>query len=104
VVVRFGDREIPHDELSAQAATIAAALVDAGVEPGDRVAIVLRNEPTFLALSAACNQTGAVALPVNWHSRGRELEHVLSHSGARAVFVTRIGSPPWRRRCPKGSS
>jgi long-chain acyl-CoA synthetase len=48
---------------------------------------VLRNEPTFLALSAACSQMGAVAVPVNWHSRGRELAHVLSHSGARAVFV-----------------
>jgi long-chain acyl-CoA synthetase len=87
VVVRFGEREVPHDELTAQAATIAAALGDAGVEHSERVAIVLRNEPTFLALSAACSQMGAVAVPVNWHSRGRELEHVLSHSGARAVFV-----------------
>jgi long-chain acyl-CoA synthetase len=87
VVVRFGDREISHDELTARAATIAGALRGAGVEHGDRVAIVLRNEPTFLALSAACSQLGAVAVPINWHSRGRELAHVLSHSGARAVFV-----------------
>jgi long-chain acyl-CoA synthetase len=87
VVVRFGEREVPHDELTARAATIAAALGDAGVALGDRVAIVLRNEPTFLALSAACAQMGAVAVPINWHSRGRELEHVLSDSGARAVFV-----------------
>lgn len=48
---------------------------------------MLRNEPTFLALSAACSQMGAVAVPINWHSRGRELRHVLSHSAARAVFV-----------------
>jgi long-chain acyl-CoA synthetase len=87
VVVRFGEREIPHDELTARAARIAGALLEAGVEHGERVAIVLRNEPTFLALSAACSQMGAVAVPVNWHSRGRELAHVLSHSGARAVFV-----------------
>jgi long-chain acyl-CoA synthetase len=66
---------------------IAGALGEGGVELGDRVAIVLRNEPMFLALSAACSQMGAVAVPVNWHSRGRELEHVLSHSGTRAVFV-----------------
>jgi long-chain acyl-CoA synthetase len=87
VVVRFGDREIPQDELTAWAASIAGALHDAGVEHGDRVAIVLRNDPTFLALSAACSQSGAVAVPINWHSRGRELAHVLSHSGARVVFV-----------------
>jgi long-chain acyl-CoA synthetase len=86
-LVRFGDREIPHDELTAQAALIAGALGAAGVEHGDRVAFVLRNEPMFLALSAACSHMGAVAVPVNWHSRGRELEHVLSHSGARSVFV-----------------
>lgn len=80
MVVRFGEREIPHDELTAEAARIAGALHGAGVEHGDRVAIVLRNEPTFLALSAACSQMGAVAVPINWHSRGRELRHVLSQS------------------------
>ena len=87
MVVRFGDREIPHDELTAQAALIAGALRDAGVEHGDRVAFVLRNEPTFIALSTACSHMGAVAVPINWHSRGGELEHVLSHSSARSVFV-----------------
>ncbi len=87
MVVRFGERQIPHDELKAQAAKIATALGTAGVERGDRVAIVLRNEPAFLALSAACPLIGAVPVPVNWHSRGRELRHVLSHSGARAVFA-----------------
>ena len=86
-MVRFGEREIPHDELKAQAAQIATALGTAGVEHGDRVAIVLRNEPVFLALSAACPLIGAVPVPVNWHSRGRELRHVLAHSGARAVFA-----------------
>jgi acyl-CoA synthetase (AMP-forming)/AMP-acid ligase II len=75
MVVRFGDHEIAHTELTAQAAGIAGALRAAGVEPGGRVGIVLRNEPTFLALSAACSQAGAVAVPVNWHSSAIR-EHV----------------------------
>jgi long-chain acyl-CoA synthetase len=87
VVVRFGEHEIGHDELTALAATIAAALSEGGVVHGDRVAIVLRNEPTFLALSAACGLMGVVPVPVNWHSHGRELAHVLSHSGAKVVFA-----------------
>lgn len=61
MVVRFGEREIPHDELVAQAAKIADALATAGVAHGDRVAIALRNEPTFLALSDACSQMGDVS-------------------------------------------
>jgi long-chain acyl-CoA synthetase len=87
VVVRFGQREIPHDELREQAARIAAVLSEAGVAPGERVAIVLRNEPGVLALSAACGLIGAVPVPVNWHSGYDELSHVLSHSGAKLVFA-----------------
>ena len=104
MVVRFGEREIPQDELTAQAARIAGALRDAGVESGDRVAIVLRNEPTFLALSAACSQMGAVAVPINWHSRGRELQHVLSHSGAQAVFVHSDLIPTVEQELPVGAA
>ncbi len=87
MVIRFGDREIPHEEVSSQAARVAGALSAEGVKRGDRVAIVLRNEPTFLIASDACGLMEAVPVPVNWHSRGRELSHVLAHSGARAVFV-----------------
>jgi len=86
-MVRFGERRIPHEELTKQAARVAGALSAVGVRHGDRVAIVLRNEPTLLMLSAACSSIGAVPVPANWHSRGTELRHVLAHSGARAVFV-----------------
>jgi long-chain acyl-CoA synthetase len=87
VVIRYGEREIPHAEVSSRAARVASALSADGVTRGDRVAIVLRNEPTFLTVSAACGLMEVVPVPVNWHSRGRELRHVLEHSDARAVFV-----------------
>jgi long-chain acyl-CoA synthetase len=86
-VVRIGEREISHGEIKARAARVAGALSTAGVTHGDRVALVLRNEPSFLTLSAACGLIGAVPVPVNWHWRGDELRHVLTHSGACAVFV-----------------
>jgi long-chain acyl-CoA synthetase len=86
-VVRYGDREISHDELRMEAARTAAGLIDAGVRHGDRVALVLRNEPTFLSLSAACGLIGAVPVPVNWHWHGLELRHVITHSDSRVVFA-----------------
>ncbi|HEY1716014.1 MAG TPA: AMP-binding protein [Solirubrobacteraceae bacterium] len=85
--VRYGEREIAHEELRAQAARTATGLVEAGVRHGDRVALVLRNEPTFLSLSAACGLIGAVPVPVNWHWHGPELRHVIAHSGSRVVFA-----------------
>ncbi len=86
-LVRYGDREIPHAELRTEAARTAAGLVAAGVRHGDRVALVLRNEPTFLSLSAACSLIGAVPVPVNWHWHGSELRHVIAHSASRVVFA-----------------
>jgi long-chain acyl-CoA synthetase len=86
-MVRFGEREIPQAELKTQAALVAGALSASGVEHGDRVAIILRNEPSFLMLSAACGLMGAVPVPVNWHWHGEELRHVITDSGARALFA-----------------
>ena len=86
-VVRYGEREIPHETVRLEAARTAAGLTEAGVRHSDRVALVLRNEPTFLSLSAACGLMGAVPVPVNWHWHGTELRHVIAHSDSRVVFA-----------------
>jgi long-chain acyl-CoA synthetase len=86
-VIRIGERVVEQDELRQRAAQLAGGLAAHGVEFGDRVALVLRNDPDFLLLSAACGLLGAVPVPVNWHWRGDELKHVLTHSGSKAAFV-----------------
>jgi long-chain acyl-CoA synthetase len=86
-VIRIGERVVPHASLRAGAARVAGALAKAGVVHGDRVTIVLRNDPDFLMLSAAAGLLGAVPVPVNWHWRGDDLRHVLSHSGSRFAFA-----------------
>ena len=85
--VRYGERRISQAALKQRAAQAAGALADAGVEHGGRIAIVMRNEPDFVTLSAAAGLLGAVPVPVNWHWRGDELRHVVSHSGSRVVFA-----------------
>jgi long-chain acyl-CoA synthetase len=86
-MIRIGERSIAHEDLRARAAVTAGALAASDVRHGDRVAIVMRNDPDFLMLSAACGLLGAVPVPVNWHWHGEELRHVLSDSGARLVFA-----------------
>jgi long-chain acyl-CoA synthetase len=86
-IVRIGERIVPHAALKLRAATVAEALAHAGVGRGDRVAIMLRNDPDFLMLSAAAGLLGAVPVPVNWHWRGEELRHVLTDSDSRVVFA-----------------
>ncbi|HWD04134.1 MAG TPA: ATP-dependent acyl-CoA ligase [Amycolatopsis sp.] len=61
----------------------AAALHELGVRPGDRVAVMLRNEPEFPLLWLALAKLGAVLVPVNTNYREFDGAHVLRHSGAR---------------------
>jgi long-chain acyl-CoA synthetase len=85
--VRIGEREIAQADLNAGAAALAGRLAEEGVGFGDRVALVLRNDPDFLLVSAAAGLLGAVPVPVNWHWRGDELRHVLTDSVAAVVFA-----------------
>jgi acetoacetyl-CoA synthetase len=53
-------RELSRDELRAEVARAAAALVQAGVEPGDRVAALLPNGPEAVIAMLAAASLGAI--------------------------------------------
>src|SRR5690348_147735 len=61
---------------------LATALIKTGLRPGDRVAIVSRNTPTYLEALFAIWWAGLVAVPVNAKLHPRELDFVLSDSDA----------------------
>jgi long-chain acyl-CoA synthetase len=65
----------------------AAALRDAGVGPGEVVALMLRNEPLLLELMLAARWIGARWCLVNWHFKAAEVRHILSDSQARVLVV-----------------
>ncbi|KUL37237.1 long-chain fatty acid--CoA ligase [Streptomyces sp. NRRL F-4489] len=85
--VRCAGHERGYPELLDRAARIATGLSELGVGPGDRVAVVLRNEPAHLEITAAAAQLGACAVPVNWHFHQDDLRHVLTDSGSAVVFA-----------------
>lgn len=74
-------------EVKARAARLAAGLRTLGIGPGDRFAVVMRNEIAFLEVTLAAAPLGAVPVPVNWHWTGSDLAHLLSDSSAKAVIA-----------------
>ncbi|MHB8671368.1 MAG: class I adenylate-forming enzyme family protein [Acidimicrobiales bacterium] len=76
-------------EWEGRANAAARGLVSAGVGPGDRVALVIGNDAaaTYHVAYFAALKAGAVSVPVNPRYAARELAHVLSDSGARAVVA-----------------
>ena len=69
-------------ELSAQ---FAHVLVDAGLEPGDRLVAQVEKSPAALALYVACVIAGVVYLPLNTAYTTEEVRYFLADSGARLL-------------------
>jgi fatty-acyl-CoA synthase len=65
-------------EARGHARRYARVLVDAGVRPGDVVALIGGNSPTYLELIFAINYAGAAAALINPELRGEPLAHALA--------------------------
>ncbi len=84
-------RATTYGELRDQVAHLRGGLVEAGIEPGDRVAIVAANNWYFVVSYLAVLGVGAVAVPLNPSSPGPELTGQLATVDARAVFIGPTG-------------
>jgi long-chain acyl-CoA synthetase len=76
---------VSYAELGARVETAAAILAGHGVGPGDRVAIVLPNAPSFVEAYFGALRLGAIVVPVNVLLRPAEIEERLGAVSATAV-------------------
>jgi long-chain acyl-CoA synthetase len=86
--VIFEGQTISYEQCAAQADRAMAAFVDAGIAPGDRIALFLPNIPDFIFAYLGALKTGAITVSVNSGSRRNEVSYILRDSGARALVTT----------------
>jgi fatty-acyl-CoA synthase len=82
----FGEDELTHSRLHERAAQLATVLEAEGVEPGDRVALLLHNGFEFVESLLAAHILGAVAVPINFRLAPDEVDYIRRDSGA-AVLI-----------------
>jgi fatty-acyl-CoA synthase len=80
-------RTLTYAEVARQAERLGRGLVSLGVEPGDRVGLLMANHLEFVPLKFAVAGAGAVAIPFNFLYREAELAYVLAQSRCN-VLVT----------------
>jgi long-chain acyl-CoA synthetase len=78
---------VTYGALQQQVAAVRGGLAEAGVRPGDRVAIALTSNWYFAVAYWSVIGTGAVAVPVNPQSPTAELQRELADVQPCAVFV-----------------
>src|SRR4249919_3524507 len=73
-------------ELDRWASSMARGLLARGAAPGDRVALLLRNRPEFVALAHAAPRAGVTLVPLNTRLAAPELAWQIADSGARLLI------------------
>ena len=79
--------EITYREMAALARAQAARLDQLGVPPGGRVAIVSQNSARLLTSFYGVSGWGRVLVPINFRLSQAEIDYIVRHSGASAVFA-----------------
>jgi long-chain acyl-CoA synthetase len=84
---KLDDVELTYSVLEGSSARIAALLRAKGLEPGDRVGLMLPNVPYFPAIYYGILRAGGVVVPMNVLLKGREVKFYLTDSGAKLLFA-----------------
>jgi long-chain acyl-CoA synthetase len=66
---------------------LGGALVEAGIEPGDRVAILAANSHQYIETYLAVPAAGFVVVPLNTRHASAELAYALKDSGTRVLMT-----------------
>ncbi len=85
--IRLDDLVLSYAQLREAAGRMGALLASHGVEPGDRVGIMLPNVPAFPIAFYGALAAGAIVVPMNPLLKEREVAYYLGDSGAKAVVA-----------------
>lgn len=80
VALYFQQSQITYDQLNQHARKVAHALERQGVRKGDRVAVLIPNQPEFIEILVGCNLLGAIFVPINTRLAEEEIAYILEDS------------------------
>jgi acyl-CoA synthetase (AMP-forming)/AMP-acid ligase II len=84
--VAQGPLRLTYRDVTARAVRLAGAMLARGVRPGDRVAILSRNNFRYLEVNLACAYAGIILIPLNHRLAAKEIDGILARTEARLLF------------------
>lgn len=85
--VVYGGRHITYAQLHERSGRLARALAAQGVEPGDRVAVLLHNGPAFFDALFGCARLGAIFVPINFRLTAPEVGRIIDACTPRLLIA-----------------
>ena len=93
MAVTAGSLELTYEQFGERINRLANALVDRGVQPGERVAYLGENSGEFLETLFALGSIGAVFVPLNTRLAGPEVAFHLEDSGSKIFIASHAMEP-----------
>lgn len=72
-------------QLAEHANSIAARLIELGIERGDRFGLMMRNHPEYVESMAAASLTASVFVPIDPRTKGDKLAYFMENAGCRGL-------------------
>src|SRR4051794_6832442 len=85
--LQLDDTVLTYGAFDAAASRVAGLLRERGVQPGDRVGLMLPNVPYFALIYYGILRAGGTVVPMNVLLKGREVNFYLSDPGAEHLFA-----------------
>ena len=87
VALEYEGRQTTYAELDRRASQVAAALIAAGAQPGDRVCVLDQGHDYFFETIFGIAKAGAVFTPVNWRLAPPEMASLIEDAQAPVLLV-----------------
>lgn len=82
----FGERAWNYQALNRAVNHVANGLLEAGLAPGDRLAVYGKNSDAYVIAWLAATKAGLVHVPINFALSSEELRYILEQSGAKGLL------------------
>lgn len=102
IAVVDGDRELTYAELDARSSDLAAAMIEHGVEPGDRVGLLLEKSAEAVIAIYGTLKAGAAYVPLDDQAPVRRLAYIARDAGLRCVVSSNAKAEVCRRLLAAG--
>jgi long-chain acyl-CoA synthetase len=95
--ILLDERRVSYAELKRAACGVAASLRARGIEPGDRVALLVPNVPEFTIAYFGILYAGASVVPINVLAAAPEVAYFLGDSSAKLLIVHPLFEAPGKQ-------
>ena len=87
VAVQDGSSLVTYAELLDRAERLAARLTSDGLKPGDRIALLAKNDVAFVDVMMAASMAGLVLVPLNFRLAQLEIDFIVQDAEAKLIFA-----------------